>query len=139
MAQETSISGEPAFPHHVGIAIRAIVFSATLGGAAGALLLWGVKTLQLSQPPVEGQPPSLPTLVMVISAFLGAPAVAILATWILTQPLVSPWRRGGFSAVAAGMAVVLVLITPVADKLAGRTGLMAYAGVCVAVALLLSR
>ncbi len=136
---ETSISGEPAFPHHVGIAIRAIVFSAMLGGGAGALFLWGVRTLQLAQPPVEGQPPSLPVLILLISSFLGAPAIAVLGTWILTEPLISTWRRGGFSAVAAAMAIVLVLIAPVADKIGGRNGLLGYAGVCVVAALLLSK
>lgn len=136
---ETSISGEPAFPHHVGIAIRAIVFSAMLGGAAGAVLLWVVRTLQQTNPPVEGQAPPLSVLVLLVSSVLGAPALAVLSTWILTQPLISPWRRGGFSAVAAGMGVILVMIAPVADRFGGRIGLIAYAGVCVTVALLLSR
>jgi hypothetical protein len=37
------------------------------------------------------------------------------------------------------MGVILVLLAPVADKVGGRTGLLAYAGVCATVALLLSR
>jgi hypothetical protein len=136
---ETSISGEPAYPHHVGIALRAVVFSAMLGGTAGALFLWGVRTLQQTYPPVEGQAPPLQVVILLVSALLGAPAIAALGTWILARPLISHWRRGGFSAVSGAMGMVLALIAPVADKFGGRGGLLGYAAVCAVGALLLSR
>jgi hypothetical protein len=136
---ETSISGEPAAPHHVGIAIRAIGFSAMLGGAAGTLLLWGVRTLQGLEPTAPSQAASLPVFSLLVGALLGAPALASLATWTLTRPLTSSWRRGGFAAVAGGAGLLIILAAAVADSLGGRMGLLAYAGACVLVCLLLSR
>lgn len=135
---ETSISGEPASPHHVGIAIRAIGFSAMLGGTAGTLLLWGVRTLQQStSQPVQSV--STAVFVLMVSVLLGAPALAGLSTWILTRPLISPWRRGGFAAVAGGLGLIVVILTPFPFELAGRGGLLAYAGLSATVCLLLSR
>lgn len=136
---ETSISGEPAAPHHVGIAIRAVLFSALLGGAAGTLLLWGVRTLQPLAPAPEGQQASLPVFILLVGSLLGAPAIASLATWLLTRSLTSPWRRGGFAAVAGGMGLLVVLAAALADNLGGRNGLLGYAGLCVAGCALLSR
>lgn len=139
MDQETSISGEPAAPHHVGIAIRAVVFSAMLGGAAGTLLLWGVRTLQPLAPAPQGQSASLPVFSLLVGSLLGSPAIATLSTWLLTRPLTSPWRRWGFAAVAGGMGLLVVLAAAVADNLGGRIGLLLYAGLCVTVCALLSR
>lgn len=136
---ETSISGEPAAPHHVGIAIRATGFSAMLGGGAGTLLLWGVRTLQGLGPTPPGPSSSLPVFSLLVGALLGTPGLAGLATWILTRPLHSPWRRAGFAAVAGGAGLLVVLAAAVADNLAGRMGLLAYAGVCALICLLLSR
>jgi len=135
----TSISGEPAAPHHVGIAIRAVGFSALLGGAAGTLLLWGVRTLQGLEPVAPGPSTPLPVLSLLVGALLGAPGLASLATWILTRPLHSPWRRGGFAAVAGGAGLLIILAAAVADNLGGRMGLLLYAGACALVCLLLSR
>jgi hypothetical protein len=136
---ELSISGEPAAPHHVGVAIRAMILSGLLGGAVGTLLLWGVRSLQPLIPPPEGQRAALPIFTLLIASLLGTPAIASLGTWILTRPLTSPWRRGGFAAVAGGMALVVVLIAAVADNIGGRAGLLAYAGLCVVGCALLSR
>jgi hypothetical protein len=136
---ETSISGEPAAPHHVGIAIRAIGFSGMLGGAAGTLLLWGVRTLQQMQPATSARTGSLPVFSLLVAALLGAPALASLATWILTRPLTSTWRRGGFSAVAGGLGLIVLIATPLAYEWGGRAGLLAYAGLCVLICVVLSR
>lgn len=136
---ETSISGEPAAPHHVGIAIRAIGFSAMLGGAAGTLLLWGVRTLQGLQPAAPGPSTSLPVFSLLVGALLGAPGLASLTTWMLTRPLHSPWRRGGFAAVSGGAGLLIILAAALVDNLGGRMGLLVYAGVCVLTCLLLSR
>lgn len=136
---ETSITGEPASPHHVGIAIRAVCFSAMLGALAGTLLLWGFRTLQPGHPYLPGQSIPTPLFIPLIGALLGTPGLAALSTWALTRPLISPWRRAGFSALAGGTAILVILASAVADYLGGRAGLLAYAALCAVGCLILSR
>lgn len=136
---EISISGEPAAPHHVGIAVRAVAFSALLGGATGTVLLWGVRTLQPLVPAPEGQRAPGSVFVLLVGALLGTPTIATLTAWLLTRPLTSPWRRWGFAAVAGGMGLLVVLAAAIPDNLGGRIGLLLYAGLCVGGCALLSR
>src|SRR5262249_46591550 len=128
--------GEVATPEHVGVAIRAIIFSGLLGGAAGTLALWGVRALKASEPVGVGPTASAPVFALLLFSILGAAALSTLGTWILTRQLISPWRRGGFSAIGGGAGLLLVFGAWIADNFGRQAGLLLYAGICVVLALL---
>jgi hypothetical protein len=136
---DTSITGEPAAPEHVGVALRAITAAIFVGGGVTATALYVVRGLQAGSPapaaPVTtGLVPNL-----ILTGWLGGAALAALCAWLLMRPIQSSYRRGAFAMVAAFAALVLALVTMPADALFGRGGLLSISLVGLAGGLLLAR
>jgi hypothetical protein len=136
---QTSISGEPAEPHHVGIAFRAMLFGTLMGAGLVALALWGARTVQLGGAAPAGTPPAGPVFNLVVGGTLAGLGLAVAVAWSLMRPLRSAYRRGGL-AIVAGFATFLVMLpTVLLDHLLGRAGLLSFAAACAIGCALLAR
>jgi len=136
---DTSITGEPAAPEHVGVALRAIAAAVFVGGGATAAVLYFVRGLQVGAPA-----PAVPVTTglipnLILTGWLGGAALAALCAWLLMRPIQSSYRRGAFAMVAGFTTLVLALVTMPADALFGRAGLLAISIVGLAGGLLLAR
>lgn len=123
-APPTAITGEPAHPEHVGVALRAIAAGAASGVGAVALVMWLVRTLQLS-----GRAPLAPTpgddiATLILLGWTGGALLAGFAAFALMAPLRSGYRRGGFAMVAGFATLLLSFVTAPVDSLLGRWGLL---------------
>jgi hypothetical protein len=134
---ETSISGEPAAPHHVGIAIRAMLFGTLLGAGLVSLAMWGARTLQASG--AAGDVAGGPVFALVVGGTLAGLGVAVGVAWSLMRPLRSPFRRGGLAILAGFLTLIVILPTVVLDRLVGTAGLLGFAAACAAGCVLLGR
>jgi len=133
----TSPTGEPAAPHHVGIALRAVLFGTLMGAGLVALAMWGVRSLQDGQP--QRAIPGDAVFALGVGGTGGGLLLAVLVAWSLMRPLTSAYRRGGF-AVSAGFATfVAMLPTMAVDRYLGRWGLLFFAGACAVGCLVLAR
>jgi hypothetical protein len=135
----TSVSGEPAAPEHVGIAMRAMLFGTLAGTGLISLSMWGKRTLELNGVGAAGPVSGGPVFALVLGGTLGGFLLAIGLAWSLMRPLRNPYRRGGLAIVAGFATVVVMLLTVVVDQLAGRWGLLAFAAACAVACLLLAR
>lgn len=135
----TSVSGEPAAPEHVGIAIRAMAFGMFAGTGLIALAMWLRRTLELQGYGSDGPVSGGPIFALVLGGTLGGFLLTIGLSWSLMRPLRSPYRRGGLAIVAGFATVVVMLLTIAADQLAGRWGLLGFAGLCAIGCALLAR
>ena len=136
---DTSITGEPAAPEHVGVAFRAITAGLFVGTGVTATALYVARGLQASQPV-----PAVPVTTglvpdLILTGWLGGAGLAALCAWALMAPISSSYRRGAFAMVAAFATLVLALVTMPADALFGKAGLLAISVVGLAGGLLLSR
>ena len=136
---QTSITGEPAAPHHVGIAFRAILFGTLMGAGLIALAMWGARTVQAGSPLPAGARPAGPVFNLVVGGTLAGLGLAVAAAWSLMRPLQSPYRRGGLAIVAGFATFLLMLPTMAIDQLVGRAGLLGFAAACAAGCALLAR
>lgn len=136
---DVSATGEPANPAHLGIALRAVVFATLLGASLVAIAMWGARTIQAGLPPAPGVPPTGPVFGLVVGGTLGGVGLAIAVAWSLMRPLTSLYRRGGLAIVAGFVTFVAMLPTMIADRLAGRAGLLGFALLCVLGCALLAR
>lgn len=134
-----SASGEPVEPGHIGIAMRAMLFGMLAGTGLIALSMWGKRTLELQGPPVASAITGGPIFALVLGGTLGGFLLTIGLAWSLMRPLRNPYRRGGLAIVAGFATIVVMLFSILADQLAGRWGLLAFAGLCALGCLLLSR
>lgn len=135
----TSVSGEPAAPEHVGVALRAMLFGSLAGTGLIALAMWGRRMLETQGPVTEDPITGGPIFALVVGGTLGGFLLTIGLAWSLMRPLRSPYRRGGLAIIAGFATIVLMLLSIVADQLAGRWGLLGLAALCVTGCLLLSR
>lgn len=136
---ELSPTGEVAAPDHVGLAFRSIGFGVLFGLSVTAALLWVVRTVQLTAPPVAGAPPSGTIVNLLLLAWLGGGALATAAAFSLMRPLTSLYRRGGLAMVAGFATLMVTFITQPVDAAFGRPGLMVLAAVASGLCLLLGR
>jgi hypothetical protein len=136
---QTSISGEPAAPHHVGIAIRAIAFGTLMGAGLVSIAMWGARRLQAGTGPVEGPPAASPAFPLVVGGTLAGLGLAIVVAWSLMRPLRSAYRRGGLANVAGFATFVAMLPTMAIDQAVGPWGLLGFAAVCALGCALLAR
>jgi hypothetical protein len=128
---QPSISGEPSAPHHVGIALRAMLFGTLMGAGLVSLALWGARTLQQASPvPAPGTPPAGPVFNLVVGGTLAGVGFAVVVAWSLMRPLRSAYRRGGLAIVAGFATFVAMLPTVALDRLLGRPGLLGFAAAC---------
>jgi hypothetical protein len=134
-----SVSGEPVQPGDVGIAIRAMTFGMLAGTALIALAMWLRRTLELQGHGAQGAVTGGPIFALVLGGTIGGFLLTIGLSWSLMRVLRSPYRRGGLAIVAGFATVVLMLFTVVADQVAGRWGLLGFAGICALGCLLLAR
>jgi hypothetical protein len=137
-AMQTSISGEPAAPHHVGIALRAMLFGTLMGAGLVALTMWGARTVQAGAAPVAGSAPPSPVFGLVVGGTLAGLGLAVAVAWSLMRPLRSAYRRGGLAIVAGFATFLAMLPTMAVDQLLGRSGLLGFAAACVLGCLLLA-
>lgn len=136
---DTSITGEPAAPEHVGVALRAVTAGVFAGTGVTATALYFARGLQASRPA-----PAVPVTTglvpnLILTGWLGGAALAALCAWLLMRPIQSSYRRGAFAMVASFATLVLALVTMPADALFGRGGLLAITIVGLAGGLLLGR
>jgi hypothetical protein len=107
------------------------------GLAVVSLVVLGVDLLRPASPP-----PSLATGPAFYLLVLGTLAGLVLAgavAWRLLAPILSTYRRGGLSVVTGFATVLPMLLCMAANQLAGRSGLLALAGLALLAALLLGR
>jgi hypothetical protein len=135
----TSVSGEPVSPGHFGIAIRAMTFAMLAGTGLIALAMWLRRTLELQGVGEQGPVTGGPIFALVLGGTIGGFLLTIGLSWSLMRALHSPYRRGGLAIVAGFATVVVMLLTIVADQVAGRWGLLGFAGLCALGCLLLAR
>lgn len=135
----TSVSGEPAAPEHVGIAVRAMLFGILAGTGLISLAMWGKRTLEMSGVGAVGAVTGGPIFALVLGGTIGGFLLTIGLAWSLMRPLHSPYRRGGLAIVAGFATVVVMMLTVVIDQLAGRWGLLGFAAACTLGCLLLAR
>jgi hypothetical protein len=136
---QTSATGEPANPAHLGIALRAVLFGTLLGAALVAVAMWAARTLQARLPDPAGEQPASPVFSLVVGGTLAGLGLAVLVAWSLMRPLTSHYRRGGLAIVAGFATFVVMLPTIALDRIAGRAGLLGFAAVCVLGCLALAR
>ena len=135
----TSVSGEPAAPEHVGVALRAMLFGTLAGTGLISLAMWGKRTLEHNGAVPQGAITAGPVFALVLGGTLGGFLLTIGLAWSLMRPLRNPYRRGGLAIVAGFATIVVMLLTVVVDQLAGRWGLLGLAAACVLGCLLLAR
>lgn len=116
-----------------------MLFGTLAGTGIIALSMWGKRTLELQGPPVEGAVTGGPIFALVLGGTIGGFLLAMILAWSLMRPLRNPYRRGGLAVVAGFATIVVMLLSIVADQVAGRWGLLALAGLCALGCLLLSR
>jgi hypothetical protein len=113
------------------LAIRSVVLGILIGTALIALVLWGVRTLQLSSPPETPQLGSAPGMLLLAGTF-GGLFIAGAVAWSLMAPIDSYYRRGALAMVSGFGTLVVSLLTIPLDGALGRTGLMLLALACAA-------
>jgi hypothetical protein len=126
---DTSPTGEPAAPEHVGLALRAISAGTAGGVAVVAVMMWLVRTLQES-----GVAPLAPTPADDIATFIllgwtGGALLGGFAAFALMAPLASSYRRGGLAMVAGFATLLVSFVTAPVDSFFGRWGLLGLAAV----------
>ena len=136
---QTSVSGEPAAPEHVGVAFRAILFGTITGTGLVALVMWGVRTLQLQNPAMTTAATGGPIFTLGVGGTLAGLLLATGLAWSLMRPLRSSFRRGGLSVIAGFATVIVMLLTIAIDYFAGRWALLGFAALCALACALLAR
>jgi hypothetical protein len=137
---ETSISGEPVVPGHLGLAVRAVVFGTLMGAGSVAVAMWAARTmLPPGAAPAGANPADSPVFPVVVGGTFGGLALAVIVAWSLMRPLRSAYRRGGLAVLAGFATFVAMLPTVYIDQTLGRWGLLGYALVCVLGCALLAR
>lgn len=116
-----------------------MLFGTLAGTGLIALSMWGKRTLELQGPPTEGAITGGPIFALVLGGTIGGFLLSIGLAWSLMRPLRNPYRRGGLAIVAGFATVVIMLLTVVADQVAGRWGLLGFAGLCAIGCALLAR
>lgn len=137
---QTSISGEPSAPHHVGIALRAMLFASLMGAGLVSLAMWGARMLQAGgTAQAAGTPSAGPVFNLVVGGTLAGLGLAVAVAWSLMRPLRSPYRRGGLAIVAGFATFIAMLPTMAIDQALGRRGLLGFAVGCALGCALLAR
>jgi hypothetical protein len=114
-------------PDRIGIALGALAAGAA-GGAAVTLA-----GLAIFRAALADSRDSLPLIL-----FAGIVSAAMLG-WSLSRTIPDAWRRGVTAVLAVFGAMMLAGLAAPADMVAGRAGLMGYAGVLVLLAVLAVR
>ena len=107
----------------VGTALWTIVAGSSTGGAVCAATLFLI-------------PKTEDTLLFM---FAGSLAVAVLAGWFLSRPIVDLWRRAVTAAICAFGATLLVIGTMAAALIGQAIGLATYGIALVVIAVLAAR
>jgi hypothetical protein len=111
----------------IGIALGALAAGAAAGAAVTLL------GLAMFRPNLADARDSLPLVL-----FAGIVSAATLG-WSLSRAIADTWRRGVTAALAVFGALMLAALAAPADMIAGRAGLMGYAGVLAALAVVAVR
>jgi hypothetical protein len=116
-----------------------MLFGILAGTGVIALAMWLRRTLELYG--YASDAPITDGLIfnLVVGGTFGGFLLTIGLSWSLMRVLRNPYRRGGLAIVAGFATVIVMLLSVVADKLAGRWGLLAFAGLCVLGCVLLAR
>lgn len=103
----------------------------------GAIITSGVTALRWVQ---AGAPPpsDIGFHIVTVSACGGLGGAAVTA-WLRSGGIPDPWRRSVIAALAGFGAVLLAVPAMFADKLAGRSGLVAYLVLLIAALAALAR
>ncbi|HUL70371.1 MAG TPA: hypothetical protein VLT17_09090 [Gemmatimonadales bacterium] len=136
--QLESVTAEDTGGHLVVLAIRSVALGMLIGSAVIALVLWGVRTLQLSSPPESPQLGSAPGVLLVAGTFGGLFMGGAVA-FRLMAPIGSLYRRGALAMVSGFGTLVVSLVTIPLDRALGRTGLLFQALACALGCLWLAR
>lgn len=134
-----AITGEPAHPEHVGLALRAILAGAAAGVGLVSLVMWLVRTLQLSGLAPLAPTPSDDIATIILMGWTGGALMGGFAAFALMAPLVSSYRRGGLAMVAGFATLLCSFITAPVDSLFGRWGLLGLTALAGLALLLLLR
>jgi hypothetical protein len=136
---ELSPTGEAAAPHHVDLALKALVAGVLAGLAAVAATMWLVRTLQVAGAAPLAPQPSDSIASLVLFGWLGGALVGAAAAWAIMAPIASAYRRGAFAMVAGFGSLVVAFVTAPVDSLLGRWGLLGLTAVAVLVAVVIAR
>jgi hypothetical protein len=115
----------------IGTAIRGVVAGAATGAATLTIGVFLIRSLQGSDAALA---PERGAAVLGASILL-ALAAAAASAWLHTRYIADMWRRGVAAALGAIGAVLAGIPAMVADIVAGRTGVGAYAVMLVAAAI----
>ena len=133
-----SAADEDAGADLVVVAIRGVAIGILIGSAMIAVVLWGVRTLQMSSPSESPQLGSAPGVLLVAGTFGGLLAATAVA-FSLMAPIGSLYRRGALAMVSGFGTLVASLVTSPLDRGLGRPGLLLLALACAAGGLWLGR
>ncbi len=126
---DTSPTGEPAAPEHVGLALRAIAAGTAGGVAAVAVMMWLVRTLQESGLAPLAPTPADDIATIILLGWTGGALLGGFAAFALMAPLTSSYRRGGLAMVAGFATLLVSFVTAPVDSFFGRWGLLGLAAV----------
>lgn len=107
----------------VGLAFRALAFSASLGLALNAAVGFVVRTLQTAEQAAERLDIGAPTAVVLFAGTFLACFAAAIATWRIMAPAHNTFRQGMLAMVSFFASFVLSVVTMPVDRAFGRTGL----------------
>jgi hypothetical protein len=119
----------------IRLAFLAMGSGMAFGLAVVSLTVLGVDLARPATPP-----PGIaagPAFYLLLFGTLGGLILAGVVAWRLLAPILSIYRRGGLSVVAAFATVLPMLLCMVANQLAGRIGLAALAVIALLAALAL--
>jgi hypothetical protein len=119
----------------IRLALLAMGSGMAFGLAVVSLVVVGVDLLRPATPP-----PALatgPAFYLLVLGTLAGLVLAGLVAWRLLAPVLSTYRRGGLSVVTGFATVLPMLLCMAANQLAGRSGLLALAGLAFLTAVLL--
>ncbi len=138
-AQVASATGEVAQPDHVGIALRGILAGAVAGLGLVSLVMWLVRTLQVSGAAPLAPKPSDSIATVILAGWMGSAIAGGFVSWTLLKPIRSAYRRGGLAMVGGFAGLLFAFVTAPVDGVLGRWGLLGLAGVAGLWFLLLAR
>lgn len=112
------------------VALASIGAGASAGAAAVVAGLIALRSL----PQPTGPEPDDTRFFILAAATLVGLAISAATAWGLASPITDTWRRGVTTAVAAMLGFMLAAAAAAFDMVGGRTGLIVYMVVMVALA-----
>lgn len=124
-----SATGEEAQPDHVGIALRGILAGAVAGLGLVSLVMWLVRTMQVTGAAPIAPKPSDSIATVILAGWMGSAIAGGFVSWTLLKPIRSAYRRGGLAMVGGFAGLLFTFVTAPVDGVLGRWGLLGLSGV----------